>query len=123
MVYSQGRLLGSASCIEHLLLLAQTIDGQDNAIADLQSQLQRARGDLAAHESQLAAAAADSAALRGRLTDLTRVTDQQLMQVIMAKTSVPRMTRPQTCYVLLPASQTWQTTLLHLAVVTRNIQA
>ena len=45
---------------------AQTIDEQDSAISDLNSQLQRARGDIASQQSWQA-----SAALRTRVTEVS----------------------------------------------------
>ena len=59
-------------------MCAQTIDEQDSAIADLKSQLQQARADVASRESQQAAAAVDSAALRSRLDEVPCLTKQQL---------------------------------------------
>ena len=58
----------------------QTVDEQEALINGLQSQLQRTAADVAARDAQLAALNAEAGSLRTRVADLTRVTDQQLLQ-------------------------------------------
>ena len=58
----------------------QTVDEQEALINGLQVQLQRTAADVAARDSQLAALNAEAGSLRTRVTELTRVTDQQLIQ-------------------------------------------
>ena len=56
------------------------MDEQEALINGLQSQLQRAAADVASRDGQLASLNAEAGSLRTRVTELTRVTDQQLLQ-------------------------------------------